>query len=74
MSLYRLRKYSTGDGDPIDISDALSILQEIEEIKIEAYNQGLDTAIALVRKSADYESRMTGVLETLVCGLECSKK
>ena len=74
MSLYRLERYSTGDGDPIDTSDALSILREVEEIKRQEYNAGLDTAIDLVRQSGDYESRMTGLIETIVMRLENSKK
>ena len=74
MSLYRLKRYSVGDGDPIDTSDALGVLNEIEEIKRKSYNYGLDTAILLVRECMDYEDRMLGKEDTIVCGLENSKK
>ena len=74
MSLYRLKRYSEGNGDPIDTSDALGVLNEIEEIKRKSYNDGLDTAISLVKDCMDYEDRMLGKQDTIVCGLENSKK
>jgi len=74
MSLFRLEKYAKGDGDPIDTSDALSILSEIESIKKEYYNKGIDTAISLVNDCMDYEDRMLGKDKTIICGLESSKK
>jgi len=74
MSLYRLKRYSEGNGDPIDTSDALGVLNEIEEIKRKSYNDGLDTAISLVRECMDYEDRMMGKEDNIICGLENSKK
>lgn len=35
MSLYRLEKYAAGDGDPIDTSDALSVLAEVNKLRRE---------------------------------------
>lgn len=49
-------------------------MNDIDTIKREAYNAGLDTAIALVKECMDYEDRMTGKADTIICGLESSKK
>lgn len=40
---------------------------------IKAYNAGLDTAISLVTEMLKY-SDDPGLLETVICGLESSKK
>lgn len=74
MSLYRLERYSTGDGDPIDTSDALSILAEVKALEREHYNKGIDAAIKLVEEYMDYENRITGLQDAIICGLENSKK
>jgi uncharacterized protein (DUF2164 family) len=74
MSLYRLQKYVNGDGDPIDTSDAQSILNEVEKLKALYYNKGIDAAISVVDGCMDYENRMLGVRDTIVAGLENSKR
>ena len=74
MSLYRLKRFSEGDGSPIDTSDAFAILQEFEDMKKESYNAGLNTAMSLVEEACDYVARMVGLYGGLMTGLENSKK
>jgi hypothetical protein len=73
MSLYRLERYCNGDGDPIDSSDVRSILCEIERIRKDEYNNGLNTAISLLEES--YKDNIQyDLLQTLICGLENSRR
>lgn len=74
MRLFRLEKYAKGDGDPIDTSDAIAILSEVEASKREAYNKGIDAAIEIVTDACDYDLHMIGFMDSLVCTLENSKK
>lgn len=73
MSLYRLQRYAEGNGDPIDTSDALAILSEVDRGLIANFNKGIDAAIKVVDQHMDYESRMVGTRDALVKALESSK-
>lgn len=49
-------------------------MTELDTIKAEEYNKGIDTAIDIVRECMDYDDRMMGKEQTIICGLEASKK
>jgi len=64
--------YNNRGVDVIDYSDAPTILKEIERIRIEEYNMGLNTAIALVEEC--YKNTADDLLVSIICGLQNSKK
>lgn len=63
--------HNRGD-DIIDYSDAPTILKEIERIRKEEYNNGLNTAISLVEEI--YKTTSDDLLISIICGLQNSKK
>lgn len=49
-------------------------MTKFDIVQAEQYNLGIDTAIALIKECMDYEDRMTGKANRIICGLEASKK
>lgn len=49
MSTYRLERYASGDGDPIDTSDANAILEKIK--KLEEENLELKKEIKILKEA-----------------------
>jgi hypothetical protein len=47
---------------------------DLDVLLAKEYNKGIDTAIALVRECMDYNDRMSGTEQTIICGLESCKK
>lgn len=69
MSLYRLQRYADGNGDPIDTSDALAILSEVDRGLVANFNKGIDAAIVKVKELVQEDV----LCDTLVEELEKSK-
>ena len=57
---------------PDNTTNIILTPNELESIKKEYYNKGIDTAISLVKDCMDYD--MTGMGEVILCGLDNSKK